>query len=209
MFGRLRFSKPVCGSAHDERACGKAGGGCGGSDELCEGTGGRGELELARVGAFELRRSSVVALRCADGRGGISPLDVRWWCARRGLDSERGTDGARADADEPLAWDMRFTRSVLPVAGRFCRPSVGEELCERCGECVRLLLCPGDRGPYCCIMNGGEGGRRGMSMPMPYICGICMGIAIGIADMGMGIGIGMVGLMFIGQTDGKGGTGTC
>lgn len=37
--GRLTFSNPDCGSAHEERGCEKTTGGFGGSDELCVGFG--------------------------------------------------------------------------------------------------------------------------------------------------------------------------
>ena len=97
---------------------------------MCVGLG-RCGLDADGDGTFDIRLSSVW-LRCAAGRLGTSPLDVRWWCVRRGLDSDRGREGARADADdEPFACDMRLTRSVLPLAGRLCLPSVGDELCER------------------------------------------------------------------------------
>ena len=67
----------------------------------------------------------------------MSPLDVRWCvglCPCEGdAVSERGKDEPRPDPpDDSYPWrDMRLTRSVLPLAGRLCLPSVGDELCER------------------------------------------------------------------------------
>ena len=174
----------------------------------------------APVGARELRRSSPYArgFPAADGRCGISPLDVRWWpalCAERGLASDRGSDGALADAGDAGTWDdRRLTRSELPDAGRgLCLPIVGDELCERCGAGRWLLFwLEGRRGPYDCIMNGAEGGRSGIEstpMPMPYIgtctCIDCSGMPIGIADMGT---CGMFMFMFMFHIEGIGGTGT-
>ena len=59
-FGRLTFSKPVCGSAHDERACENTGGGCGcgGMEEVCVGLG-RCGLDADGEGTFDIRLSSV------------------------------------------------------------------------------------------------------------------------------------------------------
>ena len=109
-----------------------------------------------------------------------------------------------------------MTRSELPLLGGKSRfESVGELLCERAGDCERLLPLPDDddRPPYCC-MNGGEGGKRGMSIGIPYIgmgtdvMPMPTGIAIGIPMPSMGIGafIGMG--MFMDHMLGMGGTGT-
>ena len=225
--GLLRFSNPFGGIAHDCLACLNVGGGaCTGIDALCVGTGRR-PLD-DDVGVAGLRRSSPCMRgfpNAGAGRRGISPLAVRWWLERCGLASERGSDGARGDGDAPAPAacdERRFTRSVLPLAGRFERVIVGDELGERCGACRWLFWLDGLRGPYDCIMNGAEGGRSGMPMstpipPMPmfippappiaYMAGICICICICCIGMPMGSADMGTGAMFMFHIDGIGGIG--
>lgn len=83
--GRLKFSNPDCGGAHDERACENTTGGFGGKDELCVGFG----------------RGLVVVIGGDDGAAGILPLELRL-SAAWSVWLRAPTGGRCEGADSPL-----------------------------------------------------------------------------------------------------------